>query len=161
MSLLINLRKLEKDNLRFEGELPSAELDLEAVDELVRLESPLYYDLEAQKLDKSILVQGSLELELRCECARCLKPFKHRLEMENWACHLALEGDEKAVVANDSVDLTPYFREDILLELPQHPLCRPECRGLPKKRAGRTKTGRAGQTKESTSAWAELNKLKF
>ena len=162
MSLLINLRHLEAKNALLKGELAAAELDLEKLDELIRVERPLRYDLEAQMLDGSVLVQGGLELELQCECARCLKPFAHRLELMGWACHLPLEGDEKAVVVNDCVDLTPSIREDILLELPQHPLCRPDCGGLPGKTSGKTKkTGRAGAGKDAVSAWNELNKLKF
>ena len=162
MALLINLRHLEKKNVLLKGELAAAELDLAGLDELIRVEEPLEYDLEAQLLDGSVLAQGSLALDLQCECARCLKPFTYRLELTGWACHLPLEGEEKALVANDCVDLTPSIREDILLGLPQHPLCRPECGGLPRKTTGKTKkTGRAGAGKVAVSAWNELNKLKF
>jgi uncharacterized protein len=133
MALLINIRQLEKENISLEGELPANDLDLEGVDELIRVEEPLQYDLEAEKLDDSILVQGTLALNLQCECVRCLKSFVYPLELTGWACHLPLEGDEKVPVANDSVDLTPYLREDILLEFPRHPLCKSDCSGLPKK----------------------------
>jgi uncharacterized protein len=162
MALLINLRHVEKDNLRLEGTLSPKELEIEAVDELIRVERPLNYDLEVQSLEGGLLIQGKLELYLKCECSRCLKPFEYRLELDNWTCHLPLEGEEKAEVLNDCVDLTPYIREDILLGFPQHPLCKPECNGLPKKATGTTKkTGGTGQTKEISSTWAELNKLKF
>jgi uncharacterized protein len=162
MALLINLRYLEKEDVELEGELPASELDVQGVDELIKANEPLHYQLEAQKMEDGILVQGNLTITLDCECARCLKPFKHRLDLNDWACHLPLEGEEKAVVSNDCVDLTPYVREDILLGFPQHPLCEPECGGLPKKAAAKTKkTGGTGQTKDTSSAWAELNKLKF
>jgi uncharacterized metal-binding protein YceD (DUF177 family) len=55
--------------------------------------------------------------------------------------------------------LTPYLREDILLEMPQHPLCEAGCAGLPN-RAEQNKTKGASPT-EGSSAWSELNKLKF
>src|SRR6267142_5069926 len=138
MSLLVNLRHLETKNVLLKGELAAAELDLGELDELIRVEKPLRYDLETQLLDGSVLVQGGLELDLQCECARCLKPFVQRLELMGWACHLPLEGEEKALVANDCVDLTPSIREDILLELPQHPLCDPGCSGLPKSSIGKS-----------------------
>jgi len=65
-------------------------------------------------------------------------------------------------VISDCVDLTPFAREDILLEFPQHPLCDPECSGLPTcLLAKRKKNSGAGKTEAGTSAWAELNKLKF
>jgi uncharacterized protein len=161
MPLLIKLRELDRENLQLSGELPASELDLAAVDEMIRVEEPLKYDLEAQKLDKSILVQGSLALTLDCECVRCLKPFKYPLILEDWACLLPLEGEEKAVVTNDSVDLTPSVREDILLGFPQHPLCKAECGGLPGKAIGKVQKTGGGRTKDASSAWAELNKLKF
>jgi uncharacterized protein len=162
MALLINLRLLEKGAVKLEGELPAVELDLEGVDELIKLTEPLRYELEAQKLDQNVLVQGNLDLTLKCECSRCLKPFDYQLSLHGWACHLSLEGEEKVEVNNDCIDLTPFVREDILLGFPQHPLCEVECAGLPKKVAGKKKkAGSAGQTKEEKSAWAELNKLKF
>src|SRR4051794_31996000 len=111
MALLINLRHLDRENLELEGEVPASELDLEGVDELIRVEEPLKYRLEAQKLDNSVLVQGSLELTINCECARCLKPFKQHLEIEDWACLLPLEGEEMVTVTNDCIDLTPSVRE--------------------------------------------------
>ena len=36
----------------------------------------------------------------------------------------------QVAIENDCVDLTPFVREDILLEFPQHPLCKPDCGGL-------------------------------
>ncbi|EEF62850.1 YceD family protein [Pedosphaera parvula] len=162
MALLINLRHLENQDLHVQGELSAGELDIDFQDELVRVVQPLKYDLEIQRLETSLLVQGSLDLALDCDCARCLKEFKYPLDLENWTCHVPLEGEESAPILNDCVDLTPYIREDILLEFPQHPLCKPECSGLPKKVTGKSKkTGGTGQTKEISSAWAELNKLKF
>jgi uncharacterized protein len=161
MALVINLRLLEKDDLHLVGEVPVSELDINGVDELIQGEKPLEYDLEAQKLESGILVTGDLWLELKCECARCLKGFVFVLELTDWACHIPLEGEEKAVISNDCVDLTPYVREDILLGFPQHPLCEPDCGGLPRKAISKAKkTNGAGATK-TESAWAELNKLKF
>lgn len=162
MALLINLRHLEKAPVRLEGELAADGLELEGVDELIHPDGPLEYGLEAEKVEKTILVRGRLALSLRCECARCLKPFAHRLELADWTLYLPLEGEDRAVVANDCVDLTPYIREDILLELPQHPLCDPECSGLPKKSTGKAKkTGGTGEAEAVSPDWAQLNKLKF
>jgi uncharacterized protein len=159
MPLQINIRHVKEKEVRLRGQLPVAELDLENNDELVRTRLPLRYDLTAQMLGEAILVQGSLELTLDCECARCLKAFQHQIELEHWTAHLALKGAEKAARKDDLADLTPYLREDILLELPQHPLCEADCAGLPN-RAKQNKTKGASQT-EGSPAWSELNKLKF
>ena len=157
MSLKINLRHIEEHEACLQGELPVAELDLGVQDEMIRLEKPLRYDLEVQQLHDSLLVTGSLELVLNCECVRCLKPFAYKLEMSGWALHLPLEGEDKVSIVNDSVDLTPFVREDMLLEFPQHPLCQPECAGLKKK----TKVQSAGIEEKVPSPWTELDKLKL
>jgi len=159
MPLLFNIRHLEGKDLRLKGELPVVELDMDLHDEVIHVDQPLAYDVRVEKLDKAILVQGSLRLPLACECVRCLKPFPHQMTLEDWTCHLPLEGEEKIEVTNDVVDLTPYVREDILLAFPQHPLCEPECRGLAdrKDRA----SGSARESMLTSSAWAELDKLKL
>lgn len=158
MPLLVNLRHLEEKNLLLEGELPVSELQLDGLDELIHLGPPLAYDLEVEMLDNGVLAQGTLDLALECECARCLKPYPHRLLLEDWACLLPLEGEEPAPILDDCVDLTPYIREDIVLALPQHPLCNPECAGL----KSPEKDLQAEQKPQAASAaWAELNKLKL
>jgi uncharacterized metal-binding protein YceD (DUF177 family) len=73
-----------------------------------------------------------------------------------------LQGEEKVLISNDSVDLTSYLREDILLAFPQHPLCKPECGGLPSPlRNAASDPGAVQKSKETSSAWAELDKLKL
>ncbi|HEY3763010.1 MAG TPA: YceD family protein [Verrucomicrobiae bacterium] len=151
--LTVNLRHLETHEQHLKGELPPGELELDLHDEVVRATQPLHYDLEVEKLHDAVLVQGKLDIALDCECVRCLKSFKKRLVLERWALHLPLEGEDKATVDNDCIDLTPYVREDILLEFPQHPLCKPECRGL--------KEISEKSHDENESAWSKLNKLKL
>jgi|ERR1043166_7175505 uncharacterized protein len=162
MSLSVNLRHLEAHEVHLQGELPVKELDIDTRDEMVQVAQPLEYDLEVEKLDGGLLAQGKLGVTLQCKCVRCLKSFKYRLKLENWSRHLPLQGEESVPVVNDCIDLTPLVREDILLEFPQHPLCNPQCRGLPNPTAGKgQKPGGADQSKSEPSAWAELNKLKF
>jgi len=157
MALLVNLRHIEEHAVHLQGELPVAKLDFWVVDELIRLEQPLRYDLTIESLHDSLLVQGSLKLVLDCECVRCLKPFGYKLVLEGWALHLPLEGEDKVSINNDCVDLTPFIREDMLLEFPQHPLCKPECAGLVKK----AKVHKAGDEEAKPSPWTELDKLKL
>jgi uncharacterized metal-binding protein YceD (DUF177 family) len=159
MPLQVNIRHLEDKDIRLQGQLPVAELALDDHDELVHVRLPLEYDLTAQSVDNAILLQGRLELTLDCECARCLKPFQHKIELDPWSALIPLEGPEKAAIKDDLADLTPCLREDILLEWPQHPLCEADCAGLPN-RAKENKMKGPSPT-EGSSAWSELNKLKF
>lgn len=155
--LKFNLRHLEEHPIRLHGELPVAELDFGVTDELVRLEKPLKHDLQVESLHDSLLVTGSLRLTLNCECVRCLKPFDHKIALEDWALHLPLEGEDAVSIDNDCIDLTQYVREDMLLEFPQHPLCKPECAGLKKKPRARE----IGNDEAKPAGWAELDKLKL
>ena len=156
--LIVNLRDLENQGVRLKGELPVAELDLGVNDELIRAEQPLRHDLTVELLDDALLVTGSLALPLDCECVRCLKKFKFNLKLAGWALHLPLTGEDKVAMDNDCVDLTPFVREDILLNFPQHPLCKPDCAGLKQKNAAR---GTEAGEKPAAAVWAELDKLKL
>jgi len=157
MSLVVNIRHVEEHEIRLKGEMPVAKLDFGVVDEMIRLEKPLRYDLQVEQLHDSLLVMGSLKLVLDCECVRCLKPFAYKLELTGWALHLPLEGEDKVSIVNDCIDLTPFVREDMLIEFPQHPLCKPECAGLKTK----TKVHKAGGEEKKPSPWTELDKLKL
>jgi len=161
MPLLVNLRHLEEHEIRLKGELPVADLDLDLKDDMCQAEKPLRYNFVAQEIENELLAQGELSLVLKCECVRCLKPFEHTLKIEHWTRLLPLEGEEKVPVDNDCVDLTPYVREDILLEFPQHPLCETDCRGLPVKVGKAKKATKPGDSIQEPSAWSELDKLKL
>lgn len=161
MPLLVNLRHLESDSVELEGALPVKELELDPKDEMVRAERPLQYDFEVQRVEDGLLLQGRLHLTLDCQCVRCLEPVAYELDLDPWTRHLPLEGEDKVDLSGDFVDLTPYVREDILLGFPQHPLCDADCRGLPNPDAGKSITSDPDQTKQESSAWAELDKLKF
>jgi uncharacterized protein len=161
MPIIVNLRHLETNDVHLEGELPAEELDIDSKDEVIAVGQPLKFNLQVQQLEGAILATGELELTLDCQCVRCLKPFQYRFELPSWAAHLPLEGEDAVPVTNDCVDLTPYVREDILLEFPQHPLCDPECRGLPETVTGKPIKASGAGTEKGSSAWAELNKLKL
>lgn len=162
MPLLVNLRHLDRHSVRLKGELPVGDLDIDTRDEMIRLGLVLRHDLEVEKLEQHLLVRGELEVVLACQCVRCLKPFSHPLRLADWLCHVPLAGEECAPVSGDCVDLTPYVREDILLAIPQHPLCRPDCPGLTVAETGKSNTQRgASRTLRQSSAWTALDKLKI
>src|ERR1700722_5654209 len=136
MALKVNLSHLAAQEPHLKGDLPVEGLVFGLKDDMMAAKKPLHYDLQVEKVEHGLLVQGRLELALDCQCVRCLKPLQKRIVLPNWTLHLPLEGEEKTPVDNDCVDLTPFAREDMLLEFPQHPVCEPECAGLKKTRRG-------------------------
>jgi uncharacterized protein len=160
MSLKVNLRHLEERDLHLKGDLPVEELELGLTDKMMQAKKPVHYDLLVETVEPGILVRGKLDLTLECQCVRCLKTFEKHVIFEEWTVHLPLEGEEKVPVDNDRVDLTPFIREDMLLEFPQHPVCKPECGGLKKsKKSGRGEV--EVETKTGPTAWNDLDKLNF
>lgn len=161
MALLVNLRHLEEDSRQETGELTGEELGIAGLDELIKTPLPLKYDLEISLMDNALLAQGSLELILKCECSRCLKPFDFPIREEAWACHLPLSGEDAVPVDNDCVDLTPYIREHMLLELPQRPVCGDDCKGWKKPASTSSSDSPVEATEDAPSPWAALDKLKL
>ncbi len=160
MALIVNLRLLSQETLFLQGDLSPAELDFGLQDAMFQITQPVAYDLEVAMVEDALLVRGQLQATLDCECVRCLQRFTQLLNLAELTIHLPLTGDEAVTMDNDNVDLTPFLREDMILEFPQHPLCKPECAGL--KKTSEKQAPAAGEKPElKVSAWAELNKLKL
>ncbi len=161
MALIINMRELEDGDIEMEGILPLEELEIDIHDELIVVAGGLEYDFTVQSMEGGLLVRGIFTLPLKCECSRCLKPYDSNLSLTDWSIHIPLEGDDAVAVVNDTVDLTPAVREDILLEFPQHPLCDPECKGLAKVTVAGVNTTAEKVDEPGPSPWSELNKLQL
>jgi len=154
---------LEEGPQQLKGDVSPEILEFDKLgDEVIQSREPLQYDVEVEKQDRNLLVSGSLRTNLDCQCVRCLKALKYPLELKPYHLYVPLEGDDAAPVVNDLVDLTPFFREDMLLAFPQHPLCSEDCAGLPNASGSKTsKSDKSAQGSETASAWNELDKLKF
>ena len=132
MPVTIHLEQLKNEGLHLAGELPAEDLqlDLGGTHDLIRSAENLHYELDASQADDSILIHGRLKIDFSCDCARCVQPFTHRMDLSNWSTILPLSGTDAIEIDGEYVDLTPSFREDILLGLPRHPLCDESCQGL-------------------------------
>ncbi len=161
MPLLINLHRLEEEDLHLTGELSPAEVNYEFEDEMIRVESPLLYDLDISNSGDNLLVQGQISVQLACECVRCLKPFQLTVALDPWDLLLPLIGEDSPEIVDDCVDILPYLREDSLLEFPRHPVCSVECKGLNMEPPTISATPATPSEAEDSSAWSELNKLKL
>ncbi|MGB0582741.1 MAG: YceD family protein, partial [Limisphaerales bacterium] len=119
MSISLNLTLLSKKPQHLDGEVSFEDLGIDLKDELMRVAAPMQYDLSADWMDEAALVQGDVSLPVEYECVRCLQKFTRPVELEGYALHLPLKGEDAVEVVDDCVDLTPYLREDILIGLPQ------------------------------------------
>ena len=163
MPLLVPLAALERGPVRLSGELDPEEAGLETLDPCIEARRPLVYDVTAQKMGPEVFVEGLLETVFDCRCVRCLEPCEYRMELSPWSCLIPLEGEDAPELVHESVDLTPQIREDSLLALPQHPLCRPDCQGLPARpsESEPREASSSGETGRDASAWSILDRLKL
>ena len=104
----------EEHPLDINEELSAGILGLDGAS--ARAEQPIRAELVVQKEEEDFLVTGWAVTSLSLVCGRCAGwlPWPIRAPVE----HL-FEGPHP-----NCIDLTPYIREDILLELPLNAVCR-------------------------------------
>ena len=95
-------------------------LDLNRPD--IRLTEPINISAQISKGPDFISVKLAIEISMRLNCSRCLEEFTVPKSLET-KLNLPIEN-------RDTIDLTDNLREEIMLNYPLKPLCRPECRGL-------------------------------
>lgn len=150
----IHLRQIPADGLHVEG---SEERDiLELPDENIRVVAPLTYSLDVGVSGTGLFATGTIATELEFDCVRCLQSFRYPVKLESFAVQTEMEGSE-------TVDLTPFVREDILLDLPPHPRCdwdgEHHCPGLIPDKIYEVRENEMAAP--GMAAWGELDKLKL
>ncbi len=120
--LLIDVARLDPEGERFEGVLDDAVLGLD--DEYVKPFAGIRYSLEARLIGRELLVRGGLEQDFDLVCSRCGCDFDLTVKVPDFT--VSIEADEKT----EFVDLTEELRESIILNLPNYPVCRVDCRGV-------------------------------
>ncbi len=91
--------------------------------------------VEFTRINRGIFGEGPLRSQVQLECARCLETFSQpldlHLETQFGLPPIKPQGETTFPIGvNGILDLTEALREQILLDLPMRPLCRPDCRGL-------------------------------
>lgn len=86
--------------------------------------------------DALYVLDGQLNATLQLKCSKCLTVYDWPLSA-HWHEVFSLderpdEEDDSDIhfVNDDEVDLNPYIREALLLEIPFVPVCRDDCQGL-------------------------------
>ena len=143
-----HLKQIPAEGLHLEGEEACSIPQLEA--EGIRCAGPLHYNIDIGVSSGALWANGSLSQPVELRCVSCLEKFVHEIEVPAFAVHTELRGPE-------AVDLTPFIREDLLLNLPAHPHCdRDGGRICKAKHIEVSERGAKGK-----SNWSELDKLKL
>jgi uncharacterized protein len=142
----LNLEDIPEEGIEIqlveeEASLKELLLDLPQVD--FSLDNAVRSHLMINKSDKAVWIKGRIEAEVILQCSRCLEDFRFPLNSD---CEVTLFPFEDESLAEEEelnmedlkssyyyegeIDLSAILREQILLDIPYKPLCRPSCKGL-------------------------------
>ena len=125
--------------------------------------------------DQEVQFDGELHAKVEIPCARCLKPVVLPLDgkfAERFAPQVSWRTEEQhelheedlnlAVFDGESIELDDLIREEILLRVPNHVLCRDDCKGLcPRCGIDLNANDCDCQSKETDVRWDALKDLRF
>jgi uncharacterized protein len=149
----VHLKQIPAEGLHLEGEDDCVISGLES--EGIRCGGPLQYNIDLGVAEGALWANGSLQQPAEMSCVACLEKFVHVIQVPTFALHTELAGPE-------TVDLSPFMREDILLNLPAHPRCDREGNRVCK--ATKTQLSEAVQKERAAKLehdWRALDKLKL
>lgn len=139
--------------------VPDLSLELARVD----ASRPLHFDLVLEAIEgDAIVVQGPISGTYTEVCRRCLEESERTFTCEVTEIFRPPSDvwEEGYVVADETVDLRPMVRDNVLLTLPPDPLCREDCRGLCTRCGANRNVDPCGCTlDEPDPRWAALREL--
>src|SRR5438067_13899870 len=142
----VHLKQIPTQGLHLEGEEECAIQERES--EGIRCAGRLHYDVDVGVAGSGLWANGSLSQPVELRCVSCLEKFLHEVRVPAFAVHTELHGPE-------TVDLTPFMREDLLLNLPAHPHCDRAGDRICKAKQIKTEE----QDAQRRSDWSALDKL--
>jgi DUF177 domain-containing protein len=144
----IHLRQIPPQGLHLDGDEDCPLHNLET--EGIHCAGQLHYSIDLGIAGGALWARGSLSQPVELTCVSCLEKFVHEIKVPAFAVHSELHGPE-------TVDLTPFMREDLLLNLPAHPRCDRDgnrvCKGK--------KPDTAEEDLKRKPDWSALDKLKL
>ena len=149
----LHLRQIPAEGQHLEGETDCPIADLAA--EKIICAGALRYSLDVGITGHALWANGALHQPVTLECVNCLQPFEYTVDVPAFAIHTELAGPE-------TVDLTPFMREDILLNLPPYPHCDRHGGRKCKTAAPQASPDDAARAEQKREAdWSALDKLKL
>lgn len=149
----IHLKQIPAEGLHLEGEEDCLIEGLES--EGVRCAGPVKYSIDVGMAEGSLWANGMIGQPVELTCVGCLEKFVHEIKVPAFALHTELQGPE-------TVDLSPFMREDLLLNLPAHPRCDREggrvCKAAKPETVEPAQQQRAAKLEHD---WGELDKLRL
>lgn len=140
--------------------------DIDVADE--RISGDVAVDVTLSSSLDDIEVAGTLAVPWSDRCRRCLRPLAASLEIDVHERYVRepaapgrTAGPEEFAIENGQIDLAPMVREEVLLGIPDAPLCRDDCAGIcPQCGADRNERPCDCDTDVRDERWAVLDQLR-
>lgn len=108
-------------------------------------------DFSLMPVEQDILLRGSIRGFFGLQCSRCLKSYKHPVEITLTQLYPPETGE---------INLEEEIRESLILNVPSKPLCGAGCRGLCPVCGGNLNDADCGcKTAETDPRWDGLKKF--
>jgi uncharacterized protein len=117
----IRISEITAGGVTLKEELDPLACDLET--ELVRYRGPLKIQATVSRITNAVTADLALSASIYLNCSRCLKQFEADF---NKVLRLSYSLDKTDL----EIDLGQDIRQEVILDYPLKPLCRPDCRGL-------------------------------
>lgn len=173
--MFIALRDLAIQPIVVSVVLKPGVVDLRSTD--FRQKGALTVEAVVSLVSEEVRVQGQLEGCVETTCSRCLEaveiPVKKSFDLfyRSQKSLVPTGGDEEIELkpadlevgffSGGGLELTDALREQILIEMPMKPICRPECKGLcPLCGANLNASPCHCERQENDPRWAILNLMK-
>jgi DUF177 domain-containing protein len=167
----VELASLEGGKGSFAHTYEPGELVLE--DHRLRLVSPITVSGAIRREDGRVKVNGSVEGRVQVECDRCLKlvelPVNSKFKLDyvstqdyvaQQAVELSEEDLDLAVFDGEAIDIDALVTEELLLAVPDHLLCKDDCKGIcPQCGVDRNATECGCDSAEVDPRWSGLKEL--
>src|SRR5437588_8738745 len=169
----IELENVEEAGGKFSRVYAPEQLRFEEAE--LRLSGPVEVSGRAGRKNGEVELRGELKTKVSAPCGRCLKPVELPIEVKfaerfvpavSWRHEEQHELQEEdlniSVLDGEGIELDDLVKEEILLAVPGHVLCREDCQGLwPICGADRNLETCECESKRIDSRWEKLGDLQF
>jgi uncharacterized protein len=117
----IFVAQIPPEGLTLIEDIPPEKLDLNT--EMIKFRGPVRVEAKVTKITNAVTFDLEIDGSMYCLCSRCIKEFAAPVHKHlNFSCPV-----DRSV---QSIDLDPEIRQELMLDFPVSPLCRPNCLGL-------------------------------
>ena len=144
--MFVTVSNLKQDQpLEVTGNLNNLEWLRQSFNTLEFKVNDFKFDLVLEKKGDFVQVEGTFDGRAEIPCVRCLEPFgvifSNKIRMFLYSEDGTFVGDggehelneselEVGLFRGDRIDVGELLREQLILSLPDYPLCKPDCGGI-------------------------------